>query len=96
MLFVTDIDFESVLPTGASKAKVERFLSYVVKERSFYNKSDDDIDLEVILSEEEIEEKREEEKEEEEEEEEDMEGNRTTVHLIVYFNLTNSLGKPFI
>ena len=73
MLLVTDIDFASVLPTGASKAKVEQFLSYGVKEHSFYSKSDDDIDLEVILSEEEIEEKREEEKEEEEE---DMEGNR--------------------
>ena len=72
MLFFTAIDFASVIPTEASKAKVERFLSCGVRERSFYNKSDDDIDVEVILSEEEAEEKGEGEKEEG-----DMEGNRT-------------------
>jgi len=77
MLFFTAIDFASVTPTEASKPKVEHFLSYGVRERSFYNKSDDDIDVEVILSEEEAEEKGEGEKEEEEKEEEDMEGNRT-------------------
>ena len=43
-----------------------------MRERSFYNKCDDDIDVEVILSEEEAEKKGEGEKEEE-----DMEGNRT-------------------